>query len=60
MLSSPLYTGDVELLRRAHAVRDTRIFLETGLDVDDGLVTGYIEYVQEIVVGLFVNVAAGK
>ena len=27
VLSSPLYTGDVEVLRRDHAVRDTRIVL---------------------------------
>ena len=59
MLSSPLYTGDVELLRRAHVVWDTRIVLDTRLDTNDSLVAGYIKYVQESVVGLFVDVAAG-
>ena len=60
VLSSPLYTGDVELLWRAHSVRDTRIVLETRLDADGGLVTGYIKYVQESAVGMFVDVAAGR
>ena len=49
VLSIPLYTGDVELLYRVHAMRDTRIVLETRLDADDGLVTGYIMIVYRIV-----------
>ena len=59
VLSIPLYKEDVELLRRSHSVQDTRIVLETRLDADDGLVTGYIEYVQESAVGLFVDVDVG-
>ena len=46
VLQSPIYTGDVDLLRRAHEFQNDRIVLETRLDADDGLTTGYLEYVQ--------------
>ena len=46
LLQSLIYTGDVSLLKRAHAVQNDRIVLESRLDADDGLVTGYLEYVQ--------------
>jgi len=46
VLRSPIYTGDVDLLRRAHEYQNERIVLETRLDADDGLTTGYLEYVQ--------------
>lgn len=46
LLKSPIYSGDVNLLKLAHAVQNDRIVLESRLDADDGLVTGYLEYVQ--------------
>ena len=46
VLRSPIHTGDVDLLRRAHEFQNERIVLETRLDADDGLTAGYLEYVQ--------------
>jgi hypothetical protein len=43
---TPIYTGDVSLLRRAHAQRSTKIILETRLDADDGLPSHYLEEIQ--------------
>ena len=53
LLKSTIHTGDFELLRRAHAVQNDRIILETRLDADDGLVTGYLEYVQKTALDKF-------
>jgi len=41
-----LYSGDVELVRRAHAARNDRVVLETRLDADDGLNMLYLESLQ--------------
>lgn len=43
---TPIYTGDVSLLRAAHAQRSTKIILETRLDADDGLPHHYLEEIQ--------------
>lgn len=41
-----LYSGDVSLVRRAHAARNDRVLLETRLDADDGLNMLYLESLQ--------------
>eukprot|EP00978_Attheya_sp_CCMP212_P003812 scaffold8069_cov52-Attheya_sp.AAC.8 len=47
LLDDPVYTGNVEWLRRAHLFRDQRIVLETRLDADDGLNIRYLSAVQQ-------------
>ena len=41
-----LYSGDIDLVRRAHAARKDRVVLETRLDADDGLNILYLESLQ--------------
>ena len=41
-----LYSGDIDLVRRAHAARNDRVVLETRLDADDGLNILYLESLQ--------------
>lgn len=45
--SSLVFTGDMTLLRRAHAARQARAVLETRLDADDGLHVKYLEAIQK-------------
>lgn len=41
-----LYSGDINLVKRAHAARNDRVVLETRIDADDGLNTLYLESLQ--------------
>ena len=47
VLQSRVYTGNMTLLRQAHAARESRGVLETRLDADDGLHLHYLEMIQE-------------
>lgn len=42
----PIYTGDISLLKRAHALRNVLPVLESRLDADDGLHVAFIDEVQ--------------
>jgi len=46
VLRSHVYSGNMTLLRQAHAARDTRAVLETRLDADDGLHVKLLEIIQ--------------
>lgn len=52
-LQSPMYSGNVKLLRQAYWVRNTIPLLQTRLDADDGLQKAYLETLQEHATQLF-------
>lgn len=47
LLQSEIFTGDIDRLRAAIALRNERPVLETRLDADDGLHANFIEYIQD-------------
>ena len=53
LLQSKIYTGNIERLHVAIALRNEKVVLETRLDADDGLHEKYIEYVQDIALKRF-------
>ena len=53
LLQSKIYTGNIERLQVAIALRNEKVVLETRLDADDGLHEKYIEYVQDIALKRF-------
>lgn len=46
VLQSQVYSGNMTLLRQAHAARETRAVLETRLDADDGLHVQWLELIE--------------
>ena len=52
-LKSPLYAGNVKLLRQAYYVRNTIPLLQTRLDADDGLEKTYLKTLQDQATKLF-------
>ena len=52
-LKSPLYSGNVKLLRQAYWIRDTIPLLQTRLDADDGLEKTFLKMLQDEATKLF-------
>ena len=59
LLKSPLYTGNVKLLRQAYLNRNNIPLLQTRLDADDGLQFNYLERLQEESTHIFFNNQGG-
>lgn len=53
LLKSKIYTGNVDKLKVAMALREERPVLETRLDADDGLHKDFIKYIQEVALKRF-------
>lgn len=53
LLQSPIYSGDVKLLRQAYLCRNNTPLLQTRLDADDGLNVEYLHQIQRQATRLF-------
>ena len=53
LLKSKIYTGNIDKLKVAMALREERPVLETRLDADDGLHKDFIKYIQEVALKRF-------
>lgn len=52
-LKSPLYSGNVKLLRQAYLLRNSLPLLQTRLDADDGLEKTYLKLLQDEAIKMF-------
>ena len=55
ILASKIFTGKLDLLQQAIALREVRPVLETRLDADDGLHKYFVEYLQNVAWKRFSN-----
>mmetsp|Transcript_296 Transcript_296/g.724 ORF Transcript_296/g.724 Transcript_296/m.724 type:complete len:492 (+) Transcript_296:26-1501(+) len=53
LLHSKIYTGNIDRLKAAIALRNEKVVLETRLDADDGLHENFIEYIQDVALKRF-------